>query len=229
MALNFNANNVYVIHGNNSTINSLDAQTWMFWFYPTTFQANALNFTRRMLWKGSPLDISLGSGATSGSPNRVRYARTRATTTTDVSSDIFSTNAWQFLAVTDQDNVQPKMYRGLLNTEVAEVSSYNVQTTGVGAPTSDAANNLFVGARDASSRHSAAYIAHVWCYNRVLSLGEIRQHQFKPGQALSGLIFKTNYWSTAHIKDLSVNTNDGTLSGTPALVANPPLSLPYEI
>lgn len=228
MALYPGANNTGIDYAASSSINNLDAQTWLIWIRPSTFDSPATGFNRRIAKKNT-LDYALGDDSTSGSAPRIAWTRDRATTNSEVRAEDFTTNVWQFVAFTDEDSQLPQMFVGTLSSLAVECSTAYVQTTGSGAPTDDSGAALNIGYRPDSNRNSLADIAYLWVYNRRLSLAEIRQHQFAPWMIMSGCVLHAKYFDDqgASLADWSGNGNTGTLAGSPTVTAHVSIPQPF--
>lgn len=215
----------YVDHGSLASVDDLDNQTWIFWINP-----NDITLTgRRLVFKGTGLLQIFFNRTTAAEDGQIDYSRARATTSTRVRSvaNTFANGVWGFVAVTDGASVAPRIYKGSLTALAAE-TAYHTQTTGVGAPTTDAASPLAIGARVASvNTNINARVGLVWVYNRILTLGEILEHQFSPMYHTNGCVLKVHYFSTTYLRDLSGSGNHGTLVATPINGAGPPLTAPF--
>ena len=230
MALHFAAGDEYIDHGNASSLNNLDAMTMITVFAP---QAAVAAFAR-MFYKSGNFQAELATDES------VVFARARATTATALhgpASMLPTAGEHCILAMIDDDGVTPRMYFAQYPTVIAEVGSYQAQTTGSGLPTDDSASVFAFGARPGGTRHCNWHVSYLWLYNVVLSVGEILQHQFSPRTLLPNCVLKTAYFDTVSLGDLSGNGNNGTLNLTPDTVDHVPLSppfgldaaLPYEI
>lgn len=130
----------------------------------------------------------------------------------------FALNTWVCAAATlDQGGTASalvKMYFGGLTTTLAAASGYSVTQDGSGAYTSADAQNLVCGNSDgavAALQGSEAVAMH---WNRVLSLGELKQQQFRPHKT-SGCILLSHlgYGGTGTQPDYSGSGNNGTVTG----------------
>ena len=215
----------YVDAGSGAALDSLDSVTVIWWDYPNTVAAgNGRIFVKLepgtnglQIWSAN---INAGSG-------RMFHIRTGGGA--PVSSDIrMNTNtrqasAWNFNAISDSAAGGGKAYWGDLTTGVADVT---LSATGNGAEADHSAEPAGIGgAADQTSLDGR--IAMIWIYNRVLTIGEIRLHQWMPSTILSGCVLKHNYLSTLTLQDLSGNGNAGTLTNTPTLAVHVPLGPPF--
>lgn len=162
-------------HGSDASLDDMDPQTWMFLGYPTDV-ATANKRLARKSGTGTMV-IDVGNVVQN---NAFRYFRARATTGSDVNAAVLVQNVWQWASVIDAGGVTPRIYWARLHHLLAEAGSYIGQTTGVGAPTTDASGNLFVGSRDSVNTQSLWYLAFYTAYRRVLTLDEQRQIQAEP-------------------------------------------------
>ena len=173
------------------------------------------------------------------------FLRMNATGNLDVSMDytdtdpisstasFFKTDTWQFLAVTfNATSDQPRIYTGTTTALATEVTYSGTPTAGSGSRVSDAIHSLSIGARDDIDTQSfPGKIAFTAVWNRVLTLGEIRQQQFSP-HVTSGCILFMNigFGSSSGLgtqPDYSGKRNNGTVVGTPKMSPHVPLRNPF--
>jgi hypothetical protein len=82
-----------------------------------------------------------------------------------------------------------KIYKGYTGIPMAEETSYGTTSDGGGSFDNGAANNLHIGNREGTDRTLNGPIYYLARWNRVLSLGELRQAQFNgPYHVANGLI-----------------------------------------
>ncbi len=201
-----------VVYTAGASIDSLDDQTWLFWLYPTDF--NSSNF--RLFYKDGKVQVWVGN---SSNESVVAYNRARATSNSSSATvnGTLSLNAWQFIGFTDTDGGGSAagclIYHGDLSTLVSE-ASYSYQDNSNGLRTDDSGSDLWVGGRHNAATNSRTRIAYFWLYNRVLSLGEIKIHQFQPSMILSGCVRKGAFGfdGTNSVPDLSGNGGNGSVT-----------------
>lgn len=214
MALLFNANAERVTHSAAASINSLDAQTWVFWYYYNGSPPGSA----RLFYKGS-VQVWIGNGG--AATDSIRYFRARATTGTELTpSTTLTSNAWNYVAIVEDDGVTPHVYFGSVSSAATEVS-YSAQVTGVGAPNDDSGSNLDIGGRSSANAYAQGSIALVGIWSRVLTLPEINaQRAMLVPMNTNGLALFANYgWNGVGAQpDWSGNLNNGTVTG--ATVAN---------
>lgn len=207
-----------------SSVNSLDAMTIVMWEYATSISGG----TAQNLMSKGPNNSQWLFFRPGADINDLSFFHDRATTDTLVRSSVslFASNAWRFIAATDENNVAPRLYWGSLTQAVAEVSSYNLQMTGVGSPADDSANGIRVGVNQTSSgqNNAKSRFAYIQIYNRRLSLGELESLQWRM-RALSGcvLFLVPGYNGTGTQTDYSGNGNHGTIVSTASVADHVPI------
>ena len=220
MAVHFEASLEYIDHGSAPALDDIDPLTLIMWFNPQ--QVDQLG--RRFMRKGGNLQALIGN---QGSNGQVIYERTRATTNTVLLSNgsVWTTSAWQFLAIVDAETGganRAELWRGTLSSPPL-LAGMTTQTIGTGAVTSDAGSNMLIGSRDIANTHSDAHIATVWIYNAALTGAQIGLHWHQPSLILANCVLKVNYFDQNHIHDLSGGGNQGSVNGTPIDVNHVPL------
>jgi hypothetical protein len=194
--------------GNPAELNNLAAFTVGGWYYPTT-----LTNLRRLVVKGGFWALRL-TGTSGNLIGEVPRATTSGSATTN-NTPFSATNSWRFVALTWDIAASPtlRIFAGSLSSPVAECT-YSAQASGSGAQSDDSAAQLIwannAGATNAfQGRNGVGFL-----YDRVLSLGEMRQQQFAPYRAPSCQLFCHFGWSGVSTQaDLSGNANHGTITG----------------
>ena len=190
---------------------NLAAFTAWCWVYPTTI-TNGRRFLGNIgggAFAGWDLSFTGAGGALLWEINR---ATTPSSTKT---STALTTNSWWFLAATIDmaAGTVGRVFVGSLSAAVAE-AGYSSNTNGSGAQKDDSANALIVGNIPGATSAIQGHIACAGVVNRVLTLGEMEQLQYRP-RKLPGTLLLCNYgWNgTGTQRDLSGNGNDGTVTG----------------
>jgi hypothetical protein len=205
-----------VNHGSDTSLDNLTNLTYLIWIKP-----NATGQAAGLIAKG----VSTGGGSRRSLELRNITANaiygTVDLSTTDAAAEstanAYNANEWTFIGMTYNDTAKViKLYSGTLTSPVAEVS-YSSTVTGSGTTGSNASNNQFVAAYGSgTSGNPNAAISWAAIWNRVLTLDEIKQHQFRPFcNRADGCVLFTEYgWAgTGTQADFSGNGNNGTVTG----------------
>lgn len=199
---------------------SIDDQTafsTLQWVYLTAFTSG-----RRMWSKGEGAkNLAMGFTQT---PNSLFFNVVRATTEAlaDLVSNSYASDAWQCICSTYDESDGPRIFIGSRTAALAE-ASYVTRDIGSGATNTDSANALLVLNRGNLNGAPAGRVGEFLFWNRLLTLGELRTHQFRP-HASSGLVVWHKYnEGTGTQRDYSGNKNTGTVTGATALTTHVPL------
>jgi len=121
------------------------------------------------------------------------------------------TASWEFCVVTYDETDGTRIFHGDLSTSVSE-AGYAFRVVGDGATSADNGNDLYIANRDADdARHLAGDHATFQWINRRLTLGEIRQLQYRPHIVPdTQIFFHFGYNGTGTQPDLSGTGNNGT-------------------
>jgi hypothetical protein len=147
-------------------------------------------------------------------------------------AEVVPIGQWTFVAgVMDEATRAATLYAGSLTSPVAPVTSYEVQQTGTGSPSADAAYDLYVGSLQRSTASGfKGTIARAGVHGRVLTLGQLRRIQRtawieRVRDAGPGCLLSADYLTgDATQRDHSGREHHGTV--TSAIVApHLPLSL----
>jgi hypothetical protein len=208
MAREFSGATDRVDFGSAASLDDVNIFTYAAWVYPTSAAVTRVMFTKG---GGSGKRFRLFGGTSAGS---MVLAVSQAGTigTAQSAGSVVTANAWQFLACTFDGSFVPRLYRATLGSAVAEVS-YAVQTTGIGAITSDAAQSMLVGG-DASNPFPGR-MAEVFILPAVLNAGQLTTLAYGMLPRESRLY--APLWGNASPEpDYSGNKNNGTLTGSAA-------------
>lgn len=217
--------------GSGTSIDDLAAFTIVAWIYPTSLVSDDRGF----IWtKGSgAAGAGLQFGINHDGNHVAGSLHLGQLGTPDL--DAFSTaaevtvNTWCFVAATGSIGVtMPKMYEGTLTTTVTEITGgYDGQATGANID-SDAALNGYVGNWSATNMSFPGYVDVVVVWNRILSLGELKDQQFRPHKT-SGCVglWYPGFHGIAAMPDLSGNGNDGAVFTNVSLAQGVPLGPPF--
>lgn len=209
----------------NATIDDLTAFTTLQWVYMTAFTSG------RRFWSKGPAapngkDLAMDFINT---PNSVFFQVARATTTALASSvaNIYADNAWACIVTTYDEADGPRIFAGSLTAALAEVSYAAARTIGAGATSADNTETLKIFNRQTLVGAPAGRVGEFLFWNRRLTLGELRTHQFRP-HASSGLVVWHKYnEGTGTQRDYSGNKNTGTVTGATALANHVPLGVAF--
>ena len=212
MALSFAAGTDTVNMGSNAVLDDLTDLTYIAWMYPTSALTSG-----GIIAKGTSGSTSRRSFEirTSVVANGLFYVADY-TTVCNAEANVLVANQWQCVAATmDGTSKVAKLYWGDLTTSMAECT-YTTQTTGTGSISSNAALNQFVGSYGSGTTGGTGkHLADVAIFNRVLTVGELRDWQFNP-RKMTGCV---GFWrlgsnGTTNVPDLSGNFNTGSITGT---------------
>ena len=186
--------------------------TWITWHYPTTQTAG-----RRIAGKAnSPITTEAVYRWATADTNDITAQVGRATVgavtiTTGLNIPL---NAWAFTVMTYDETNGINIYNGTL-TVAAAIASYTTQTIGSGA-TVDVNGPMGYG-NEGDTTFALAYegrIAFFGMWNRVLTLGEIIQQQWKPHVTSGCVVFQyPGSNGTGTQPDWSGNNNSGVVTG----------------
>ena len=214
MALNYTADNQKVDCGSAAVLDNLDPFTAMMWLYPTSSATLAHLYSKAPAGGGGVLVLRRNSSPA----NDLLFVRTRATTTTFYETNdapLTTSNKWYFVAVSFASASTPvvHIYVGDLSTLAVE-STYGTSIDGSGALETDAANNLRIGSSGTSNINWRGRIALYHLVGSELSLGQIKEQQFRPHVvANSKLFMHLGYNGTGTQPDWSGNFNSGAVTG----------------
>lgn len=226
MALNLGTNTSDRVDcGNGASITDLTTFSILMWVRPTTQTGS-----RRFWCKGAGANERSASWR-SADTNDVSFFVPRATTAGEARTAMdYGTGSWLFFAFTYSEGNGPKVYSGTLTTAAVEatyVGGYPV--VGSGATKIDNDFQLIIGNRTVASPVVAFQgdIATFMEWNRELTLGEIKQQQFRLMFTSGTVLFLELGWNgTGTQYDWSGNGNSGTVTG--ATVSNHvPISPPF--
>lgn len=136
----------------------------------------------------------------------------------------FSTGVWYHLVFTKDSSTNPDIITAYMDGVSQSITSFGSTNTG---PTASTADALTIG-RDlnSASRFFDGKMAYIAIYNDILSQSDVDELRFKPDSIVDG---RVAYWPllTTACKDLSGNSNDGTLNGgVTASFDGPPVYFP---
>jgi len=226
MAVHSNASAGYLTYNGGSVLDGVESKTIMCWARPQQVdQTNRILIRKRTGTTGWELTL----GKRGGVDGTVEYEQPRATVDTFLQSggSAITLDTDHFIAV-QCANGAAELYIGSRTSPVVANSSA-AHTDGTGTVTSEGTYQLTVGSRDSANSHGDAHISYVWIYDRVLSLVEIKAHQFNPNLQLAGCIFRTNHWNlqTYSGRDLTGTVTYGGVTGTP--VVAPHIALHHPV
>jgi hypothetical protein len=224
MALSFSGTDV-VNFGKSASVNTCfnNAGTIAFWAFPTG-TTSALTFARKDAG-GFIVSFTAAPG--------IQLSIARATqslnaTATTANVPAFGTNKWIFFAAQWDSagaNGDQLLYGGDLTTSVVAASTYSTQRVGIGAVTNQDALNLLVGNASAANGAFPGNIAWVGLWNRRLTLGELKDQQYKLHDTSGSTIFThLGFNGTSTQPDWSGNSNTGAVTGS-GVVAHVPLNV----
>jgi len=194
-----------------TNINDLTTLTMLAWVFPTTLTGNRCIMAKATSATAGKLFRINGTGG------NIELLINRATDTQYVTNDtpLATTSKWYLVAATFDSGASPPvhMYVGDLAAVAAE-RTYGVQTAGSGSVDADNAINLVLGNHAGNNVAFQGRIAVAAYINRVLTLGEIKQWQFRP-RVLVGTVglWMLGYNGTSTQADLSGSGNPGTVTG----------------
>lgn len=214
-----------------ASINSLTTWSWAFWLMPTTLTNGRFIERKRNIGHRVVLSDALGNFATS-------VALSGGGTSFITTGTPLAVNKWSFIGATfDMANAggggtgtpyAHHLYAGDLSTLVTECS-YGTTSAGTGTLIGDAGVNLAIGGQEGGGNAFQGLIAVAQFYNRVLTLGEYQQLQFRRTM-LSGCVLyhELGYNGTSTQPDWSGNGNSGTVTGA-TQGAHVPTSKPFNM
>lgn len=170
--------------GSPAALDDLNPFTYLLWVFPTTFTAG-----RRLAAKGAVKSFNLSG---TGGAMQVVVART-ANTSYITNTNPLSLNAWNMVAATFDSAAGAgqivNIYRGTLAAAPTECG-YGTATDGSGTPTSDAADNFFLGNNSALNVALQGRIAVAAVFGVVLSLGDITSWWRTPRKTIGANVGK---------------------------------------
>lgn len=225
-----NADTDHVNHGLGSTLANINAGTMLAWVYRTGttsdrmvyMKGNAAELNRAKYLKVNSSDNAQGAGSLQFGMYRATTPMLVEPTGTPVTQD-----AWVCIAATfDSDGADgdQHVYIGDLDDPLTEPGAYTVRQAGSGTPSDDSADNFHVGNEMQVSPLRFSFpgsIALLAYWNRVLSLDELRDQQYRP-HPTSGCVLFASMTTTPTVVDESGNDNDGTVSGATLTDGIPP-------
>lgn len=210
-----------VIYGSAASLDDLTTPSFLAWIKPT----NNSNSFRNWGGKGTNLDFfRRGVDGT-------RLAVQRVYSGTDPIVEIATgnmTTGWNFVAFTMDWAVSNKAYWGDLSTVVSDKSANAALSTGT--LTSDAASNFTLGSNQGAGANAAAPYNIAWfgVWNRILTLGELKDQQYRP-HVTSGCVLFTHlgFNGTTSCPDWSGKVNNGATVTGATQAAHVPLGRPF--
>lgn len=210
-----------------TSINDLAALTVAVWVFRATVADNVFPIiAAKMPDAIGYWSLQLQSYSGGVAVDRISWERDYGTTNLEVESanNGFTASAWNFIAANDGGaGVAPHVYKGSLTARAAEIT-YGTQITPAGTLTSESNAAIWVGNRELGANNPfGGRIAWIGIWNRVLSLNELIEQQFRP-RVTSGckLFMHPGYAGTGTQPDWSGNANNGTVTGS-AVSAHVPL------
>ena len=217
-ALNFNGTTHQVDCGSAASLDDLGPSTWMYVYRPTT-----LDTTFRYMWRKAAAGTNINHH-----DSDLEFTRTYSTTNVDTFStgDIISANNWYVSFFVDGGAaVAPVIFHAQLGNALAE-PSYGTQITPAGTLTSDAADTILIGFRDATRRF-VGDIALVVVWEKALSLGEAKDHYHRAHNLLESRLFvPLGFNGTGTQDDWSGDGNTCTVTGA-TVAEHAPLPQPF--
>lgn len=212
-----NTSGRYVEAAGSSSINNFTALTFWLWFYADAFQSGDRWWSKF----GQELINNFGDA------DDFYLSIDRATTLAEAASnENFATGKWWFLAGTYDESDGPRLFKGDLDTAVAECA-YTTRNVGAGA-TNSSTGVLRVGTGyNFTTGQPDARVALFGLRNDRLTLTQIRRLQYAPLMAESAtkLLWWLGYNGLTNVPDLSGNLNTGTVAGSVALANGVPIEL----
>lgn len=193
-------------------INDMPRLTVAMWVKVTT------HTTSRTFWGKKPSSAGnkwIGLDATVGEL-RLRIRRTGGAVDYITNSNPIPANEWRFIAFTMDYGLSSSpahIYSGGLNSVVKE-ATYSTATSGTGSSDQpDTGNPMQIGNFN-SLTAIQGQIAWVGVWNRVLTLEELRQQQFRPSVTSGSVVFMHLGFSGQTTQaDWSGKKNNGTITG----------------
>lgn len=207
----------YVDHGSGTSLDSLESLTLIWWDYPNTVAGG----NGRIIVKLNPgtNGFQVWSANINAGSARLFHLRTGTDGDVRMNTNTRQASSWNFNAISEASG-SGNAYWGSLTAAVTDVTASAAASTGTEEDHS--AQSLAIGG-EASQTSLDGRIAMLWLYNRVLTLAEIRMHQWMPTTILTGCVLKVNYFSTTTLQDLSGNGNNGTATNSPTGANHVPL------
>lgn len=204
-----------------ASINNLTAFTWLAWVMPlVAVQANG----QRFMAKGSSVASKKGFGSQGSGAGPAQLSASVVCATTNAAAvslqGLLQFNKWQIVAFSyDTTSKIINLYYGGPDLGIEEVT-YVTHTTGVGAETSDAADNLIIGNSSDNAQGLGGVLSWVGVAGKRMTLSEIEQFRVNPlnnDARFSWKVLLPLYGIASPETDLSGNGNTGALTGTVAL------------
>jgi hypothetical protein len=225
-----NAATDHVSHGSGATLDDINAGTMLAWVYRTGttsdrmiyMKGNAAELNRAKYLKVNSSDNGQGAGSLQFGMYRATTPMLVEPTGTPVTQD-----AWTCIATTFDSagaDGDQHIYIGDLDDPLTEPGAYTVRQAGSGTPTSDAEDAFHIGNEMQVSPLRFSFpgrIALLAYWNRVLTLQELREQQYRP-HPTSGCVLFASMTTTPTVVDESGNGNDGTVSGATLTDGIPP-------
>jgi hypothetical protein len=226
MALQFNNTNSDKVNcGHATSLANFDLFTfclWMKWDGTDQFKY-VVNKEGGNGWESWFNDSGLGGGVVANI-----YTAAGASTRAHVISNdnLFTANVWTFLAVSlDSSTVSNnKVYRGTLTSLLSDQTK-DATRASTNPKGDDSASDFLIANYPFVATYSwAGQMAYATLYNRVLTLGELKQIQFGL-LPLSGCVVNIQLgWNGLGIQpDWSGQKNNGTLVGSPTVAPHVPI------
>jgi hypothetical protein len=203
--------------GTSATLENHTAASYLAWVYTTT-DTNSRRIYQKGLFAGNGARaLSIGA-ATPELSLQVNRATTILSAAANLSNfAAYALNSWVcFAGVHDTGgaNGDQKLYCGNLLAPLAEPSAYSAQSVGSGAPASNAGSSAFIANTSNTNAAFQGRIALVAVFNRVLSLAELRDLQYRPRPTRGCVGFwQLGRTGTSTQMDYSGNGNHGTVTG----------------
>lgn len=210
-----------------ASINNLAAFTYIFWIYPNSITATK-DITSRVTSSSGVKHLRMidGSGNLEG-----RVRRTTAVSVYTTNDTPLVANTWTYAALTWDVSAAAgqlmNIYHGTLTSAAVE-STYSGAVDGSGTTDNDN-SNLFIGSNNAQTTTWPGRIAFFGMWNRVLTLGEIRDQQFNPHPTQGNVVFMHLGFSggTGTQPDWSGKKNNATTVTGATLAPHVPLPAPF--
>lgn len=209
--------------GTGTALANLSTYTWIGWVNLTTI-TNGRHFFAKTD-SSTPFGGKSLRMLTSGA---IRADVTRSTTGAQyiANTGSLTTGAWTLLACSYDAGAASgevfNIYTGSLTALATEVG-YSTTTNGSGSTVNDNLASFKLGNNDGETAAMQGQMGPVAMFNRVLTIGEVRDWQFNP-RMMAGCV---GFWDlgdngTGTQPDLSGTGNNGTVTGA-TQSANPPL------
>ena len=222
MGLLFDADNEYVDHGSDTSLDNLVSFAIAAWIYPTTIDTLYRAVICKRAAVGRAWEFQVIDSWDSSTPNTVQINRTRdgagSNQTATGSDNLLTLNAWNFVATycPTWTTAAPSIYNGTLTSIVGDVTE-QLTNPGSGTKGDDSSGNLYIGARDGVTTNGfRGGIGFVGVWSGQVALAQLKIVQFKPMAALQVgdcrlLCFPGLHGATT-VPDLSGNSNNGTIT-----------------